>query len=273
MNKLVLSPVGAHVDGPSADIRIKKLTGAQMVNVAAAHNKRERWSQQSTNSQCSTLENNEVVCGPFTAIGVASDARRKILQAGITKIRKNAVYAIELIATLKSGTGIDEHAFFIDCLSWVAVRFGGPENVLSADIHQDEAEPHMHILVLPLVDGKMRGSDLVGGPGKFRGHRQSFSQDVCQKHGLSIATRVLRGGAKRDAANWILARLIDTKDAILSSAVWQPVRKSIARDPEPYLSAVGSSAFNFLKPVKQRTVVEIFISPGKGPMQAEYKNG
>lgn len=32
------------VSGPSADIRIKKLTGAQMVNVAAAHNKRERWS-------------------------------------------------------------------------------------------------------------------------------------------------------------------------------------------------------------------------------------
>ena len=112
MNKLVLSPIVAHVDAPSADIRIKKLTGSQMVNVAASHNKRERWSQQSTNSQCSTVEENEVVCGPSTATAVADDARRKILQAGITKIRKNAVYAIELIATLKSGTGIDEHAFF-----------------------------------------------------------------------------------------------------------------------------------------------------------------
>ena len=272
MNKLVLSPIVAHVDAPSADIRIKKLTGSQMVNVAAAHNKRERWSQQSTNSQCSTVEENEVVCGPSTATAVADDARRKILQAGITKIRKNAVYAIELIATLKSGTGIDEHAFFIDCLSWVAVRFGGPENVLSADIHRDEAEPHIHILLLPLVDGRMRGSDLVGGPGKFRGHRQSFSQDVCQKHGLSIATRVLRGVAKRAAANWILARLIESKDAIISSAVWQPVKKSIARDPEPYLSAVGSSAFNFLTHVELRTVAEIFTSRGKGPTQAGCKN-
>ena len=273
MNKLVLSPVGAHVDGPSADIRIKKLTGAQMVNVAAAHNKRERWSQQSKNSQCLTMEENEVVYGPSTSNAVASDARRKIFEAGITKNRKNGVYAIELIACLKSGTGIDEHAFFIDCLNWVAVRFGGPENVLSADIHQDEAEPHMHILVLPLVDGRMRGSDLVGGPGKFRGHRQSFSQDVCEKHGLFMATRVLRGGAKRDAANWILARLTDTNDAILLSAVWHPVRKSIARDPEPYLSAVGSSAFKFLKPVKLRTVSQIFTSQGKGPTQPKYVNG
>ena len=155
----------------------------------------------------------------------------------------------------------------------MAVRFGGPENVLSADIHRDEAEPHMHILVLPLVDGRMRGSDLVGGPGKFRGHRESFSQDVCQKHGLSIATRVSRGGAKRDAANWILAQLTDTQDAILSSAVWQPVRKSIARDPEPYLSAIGSSAFNFTTHVKLRTVAERFISKGKGPTQARYEDG
>ena len=84
---------------------------------------------------------------------------------------------------------------------------------------------------------------------------------------------MLRGGAKRDAANWILARLTDTKDAILLSGVWQPVRKSIARDPEPYLSAVGGSAFNFLKPVKQRTVVEIFTSQGKGPKQRSYENG
>lgn len=142
MNKLVLSPVVAHVNGPSADIRIKKLTGAQMVNVAAAHNKRERWSQQSTNLQCLTIHENEVVCGPSTATAVALDARQKILQAGIKKIRKNAVYAIELLATLKSDTGIDERAFFIDCLSWVAVRFGGLENVLSADIHRDEMEPH-----------------------------------------------------------------------------------------------------------------------------------
>ena len=265
MSELVLTPITNLIIGPSADIRIKKLTGAHMVNVAAAHNKRERWSQQSKDHRCPMAGKNVVAWGPSTSQGVAEDARQKITFAGITKVRKNGVYAIELIATLKSGTGINEDLFFNDCMTWVQVRFGGSANLLSADIHRDEAEPHMHLLVLPLVDGRLKGSDLVGGPGKFRGHRRSFSEEVCNKHGLTIGTRVLRGDAKREAADWILSRILGSQDSILSSAIWQPVKSSISRDPEPFLSAVGGSAFTFTKPLKVRTMTQIFTSPGKGP--------
>ena len=271
MNEFITDPMGDRVEGPSADIRIKKLTGTQMVNVAAAHNKRERWSQISEGSTLHAERGTKVVFGPTTASGVAEDARRKVSQAGITKIRKNGVYAIELIATLKSGTGIDEDAYFFDCMAWVRGRFGGSENLLSADIHRDESEPHMHMLVLPLVDGRLRGSDLVGGPGKFRGHRQSFAEDVCSKYGLIVGTRVLRGDAKRDAADWIFAQLENDQDSILSSAEWPPVRRSIKRDPEPFLAAVGGNAVSFLKPVKHRTMVEIFTGRGKGPRQLKYE--
>lgn len=271
MSELVLTPMENPIIGPSADIRIKKLTGAHMVNVAAAHNKRERWSQQSKDSGSSIAGKNVVAWGPSTSQGVAEDARQKIANAGITKVRKNVVYAIELIATLKSGTGIDEDLFFNDCMTWTQERFGGPANLLSADIHRDEAEPHMHLLVLPLVDGRLRGSDLVGGPGKFRGHRRSFAEEVCSKYGLVISTRVLRGDAKRDAADWIFSRLEEGHDSILSSAVWQPVKSSIKHDPEPFLAAVGGSAMNFLKPLKHRTMAQIFTSTGKGPMQPKYR--
>lgn len=270
MSEPVLTPMTNLIIGPSADIRIKKLTGAHMVNVAAAHNKRERWSQQSKDPKSSMAGKNVVAWGPSTSRGVAEDARQKITFAGITKVRKNGVYAIELIATLKSGTGIDEDLFFNDCMTWVQVRFGGSANLLSADIHRDEAEPHMHLLVLPLVDGRLKGSDLVGGPGKFRGHRRSFSEEVCNKHGLTMGTRVLRGDAKRDAADWIFARLEDDHDSILSSAMWPPVRRSIKRDPEPFLAAVGGNAATFLKSVKHRTMVQIFTGSGKGPRQPKY---
>ena len=265
MSEFVLTPMTNLNIGPSADIRIKKLTGTHMVNVAAAHNKRERWSQQSKDSGSSITGKNVVAWGPSTSQGVAEDAHQKITRAGITKVRKNGVYAIELIATLKSGTGIDEDLFFNDCMTWAQERFGGSANLLSADIHRDEAEPHMHLLVLPLVDGRLRGSDLVGGPGKFRGHRRSFSEEVCNKHGLTMGTRVLRGHAKREAAEWILARILSSQDSILSSAIWQPVKSSISRDPEPFLYAVGGSAFNFTKPFKVRTMAQIFTSPGRGP--------
>ena len=269
MNKS-LHTTRATVEGPSADIRIKKLTGTHMVSVAAAHNKRERWSQKAKNSRCPKNEENIVIFGPSTARDVAQDAHQKVMQAGIKKVRKNGVYAIELIATLKSGTGIDEDAFFIDCTKWASGRFGGYANLLSADIHRDESEPHMHLLILPLVDGRLRGSDLVGGPGKFRGHRHSFAEEVCSKYGLTMGTRVLRGDAKRDAADWIFARLENNQDSVLSSAVWQPVQRVIKRDPEPFLIAVGGNAVSFLKPIKHRTMVQIFTGPGKEPSQLKY---
>src|SRR5207245_6185490 len=53
-----------------------------------------------------------------------------------------------------------------DSLAWIEVYFAVP--VLSAVVHVDEAAPHMHVLLLPLLNGRMQGSDLVGSRSRLR---------------------------------------------------------------------------------------------------------
>ncbi|WP_368923885.1 plasmid recombination protein, partial [Comamonas aquatica] len=56
----------------------------------------------------------------------------------------------------------DECAYFQAALDWMATEFGSA-NLLSAVVHKDESAQHMHVLIVPLVQGSMQGSDLLGG--------------------------------------------------------------------------------------------------------------
>ena len=58
--------------------------------------------------------------------------------AGITKLRKDAVKAIEIVFSLPVEPNLDQRRYFEDCLSWAAGQFGGAGNVLAADVHLDE---------------------------------------------------------------------------------------------------------------------------------------
>ena len=51
---------------------------------------------------------------------------------------------------------IDTNAFFEQTLEWLRDYWACP--IISAFIHHDEANPHMHVLVLPLRDGRMIGA-------------------------------------------------------------------------------------------------------------------
>jgi Plasmid recombination enzyme len=62
----------------------------------------------------------------------------------------------------------------------------GSCRVLSADVHLDEPAPHMHVLLLPLCDGHMQGSAVVGGPSKLRATHAGFQADIGAKHGLAM---------------------------------------------------------------------------------------
>jgi len=45
----------------------------------------------------------------------------------------------------------------------VKLNFAG--ELLSFDIHKDEAAPHAHAVILPLIDGKMQGSNMMAEKG------------------------------------------------------------------------------------------------------------
>jgi len=211
----------------------------------------------------SRMHLNESIAGPPSADEVAAHAKRLRLEAGITKLRKDAVQALELVFSLPPNHHVDELAFFRDCTKWAATRFGGNQNLLSADIHRDEASPHCHVLMLPLIGGRMVGSDLLGNRQKMQAMHSQFHSDVASRHGLTKPPSRLAGAAKQSAASTILRELRANADPAMLSAIWPSIRDAIEKDPAPFLLALGINLAE--NPKKVRSMTQIFTSKGKGP--------
>ena len=232
---------------------------------AARHNRREIQAElgASGHIDVSRMDQNETMVGPGTAADVVALARALMAGAGVDvgKLRKDHVQAIELLFSLPPGTAIDDGRYFRHCVAWAGEHFGAA-NILSADIHRDESAPHCHVLVLPLIDGRMRGGDLIDRPGVLA-LRESFYRDAAKPFGLTKPISRLAGAARADGAQAVLQALRTGQDAILQSAVYQVVKQAIERDPAPYMAAMGIEV-QTPKHKPMRTMAQIFTSTGKG---------
>jgi Plasmid recombination enzyme len=246
-----------------AVVRVAKLQGAGKVKAAAAHNKRTIQAELGARGHINPLRTtlNESLHGLASPDAIATYANDRMAAAGITKLRKDAVRAVEWLFSLPANHAIDDTRFFAGCVQWVADNFGGAGNLLCADIHRDEAAPHCHVLVLPLIDGKMNGSAAVGGRAKVKALKEDFHNKVAKGYGLRRETGKLQGAQKNEAVAMVLKRLNEDADPALVSAVWQYVREAIGNDPRPYMQALGLELPQ--RPLR-RTMAQIFTSKGKG---------
>lgn len=171
-------------------LRIKKLTGKAIIQVAARHNHREILAEMGAakdghiDPQRSGL--NRILRGCNTAAGVVSEAQTLMNDAGVKAMRKDAVRALEIIFSLPPHSAIDHACFFNDSVHWADNYFKVP--VISAIVHHDESAPHCHVLLLPLVGSRMIGSDLMGGRAKLQALQVDFHEQVGQRHGLTRQT-------------------------------------------------------------------------------------
>ena len=235
---------------------------------AARHNQRaiqaERGGRSHIDSALSHL--NETIAGPHTPEEVVELALALMTAAGVAvaKLRKDHAQAVELLFSLPPDTTIDTGDYFRQCLAWASGKFG-KANILSACIHRDESAPHCHILILPLVNGRMRGSGLITRPALAE-LRKSFSKEVARLYGLKEPPGRMSVAEHGRAARMVLEKLELTQDAILQSGLWLTVRRDIEREPARFLVALGIE-FEVNKPQtnkSQRTMAQIFTSSGKG---------
>lgn len=249
----------------SGFFRIKKLKGAAIVLAASRHNKRTIQAEHGADGHIDAARIclNLSLHGPDNPEAVARHAKNLMSAAGVKPQKKNAVLALELIFSLPPATAIDPESFFRDCLQWAAQNFGGLGNVLSADVHLDESAPHLHVLVLPLIDGRMNGSDLVGNRQRLQFLQNDFHAAVAGRYGLAKAPARLQGQAKEKAAQAVIQRLRATNDAAQSSALWPVLRDVIDRDPAQFAQSLGINIATRTAKAA-RTMAQIFTSKGKG---------
>ena len=241
---------------------MRKLKQARQLLAAAKHNKREAFPGTGR-IDANQTHKNLVLAGAQSADAVREMAEGLMRDAGIIKVRKDAVRAIEIVFSVPVGVNLDRVAFFSDAVEWAAQRFGGSKNILSADVHLDETQPHCHVLLLPLVGGRMVGSDLVGGPKALAGHQRSFREQVASRYGLNSLPFAPRGRAKFHLVEQVLCHLVSTADPATQSNAWMAVRSAIEDDPVPFAADLGISVE--VQERRLKTMAAIFTSPGAGP--------
>lgn len=170
----------------TARLSVKKLReGKNIICSAAKHNLRELAAERGMDGHINPDQShlNRVLCGPDSADGVAAFSRELMDSEGIGELRKDAVRGIELVISLPPTGTIDTDQFFDDALHWAMRHFAVP--VLSAVVHYDESAPHMHIILLPLIAGRMNGSDLFGDKAKLKRMQNDFYERVARPYGMS----------------------------------------------------------------------------------------
>jgi hypothetical protein len=220
-------------------LAIKRLYGAGVVRVAAKHNLREIAAEIGADSHIdpARVADNITLRGPHTAEEVAQLARSLMEAAGVIKCRKTAVMALELLFTLPAGTALDPRTYFEQATSWPERHFGVP--VVRCVVHLDEGAPRAHALLLPLVDGRMGGSDLHGGKAKLWTMQTSFHEEVGAAHGLARQAPQKRVSAPARTAAIELARGVLQAHSALTDAIVDALLVPHAKDPAPLLLALG----------------------------------
>jgi hypothetical protein len=251
---------------------MQTLSGNGKLLVAARHNKRviQKELGAAGHIDATKMHLNYALLGDATPEAVAAKAKSILQSLGITKLRKNAVSAIEIVCSLPTHAQIDHRAYFTDCQAWAAAQFGA-DNLLTVDVHLDEAAPHCHILLLPLLDGRMQGSDMMGNRQTLQGRQTSFYEQVSKRYGLlKPQSKQLSPEAKQKAIGVVLAHLRATNDAALKSAAWALVRDLIGHEPMRWAECLGVEVESSSKPKQARTMAQIFTSKGKEAQEEKH---
>ncbi len=255
-----------------AFLRLGKITkGPESALIAARHNLRELPLAPNMVEGKQSL--NVVLQGPGSAAAVQASYEKVLAKNGVNKLRKDAVRLIEALVSLPVGVDDLKHQYFKAAFQWLATEFG-TANILSAVIHKDEAAQHMHVLIVPLVAGRMRGSDLMGGPGIMRDRHARFVSAMQQPWTqLGVIVEQPLRVRKAAMAQEVLAYLKQADDAMWKSSVVQVIRDYIESNPESFYLTLGLSHRGTACPVqwkrrsqatKQRTMAQIFTRPIKG---------
>lgn len=245
-------------------LSIGKISGKKTIHLAAKHNLREiPHYREKRDIDPARTHLNTVLLGATAAKGVNLDALKIMRQHGIEEVRTNGVRAIEFLICTPDGAPEVIRRLFAATNEWISTYFHAP--IISSVIHLDETTPHMHTLVLPIRNGKLRGSEMVGNRQSLFDIQFSFFEQVAKPLGF-VKNDTARESPLRDrtvAARAVVERFINTPEHLLKEPVYQALISLIARAPTKTL-ALLSAGEPEQKPVKKsRTFVGIMTKPVK----------
>jgi hypothetical protein len=160
-----------------AILRIEKHSSRVSLRRSGKHNFRE---QETPNADPARSPLNTTEGAQSTAeLLLALDARLPQ-----TKIRTNAVLAVEYFVGMSPEWQGDHDSYFADARKWLEAKHGR-ENVICCTVHKDETTPHMAAFVVPIDErGKLNARGFFGGPKALKELQTDFAEKVGKQHGM-----------------------------------------------------------------------------------------
>lgn len=163
---------------------------APLMGAAVAHNHRTS-SVEKVNIDASRTPLNQVL----KAEGTVAERLANKLKGLTTKVRKDAVVAVELVLSASpewfdelttDRAALHKHprfrAWANESMAWARREFG--RNIIDVALHMDESSPHMHVLAVPLTnDGRLCAKEILARSELTR--RQDSYAKALQGLGLS----------------------------------------------------------------------------------------
>ena len=231
-----------------AIMRVKKLKSGAAVKGMAKHNFRSI-NTPNANSAL-TSQNDHRAC---TDVFETMDKYKSLLPK---KVRKDAVHALDyLITTSPEATKEDNRIAIEEGIKWVEARHG-KENILLSSIHLDETTPHVHVLAMPLRNGKLNAKHFVGGSK----HRMSELQDeyfACVENKTNLARGIKGSKAKHQTtAAWNAA-----KDKAIAEGIKMPSKAVL-------LDKVALTRIDLISPEKANKRVSEMVDGVLGEVES-----
>jgi len=113
---------------------------------------------------------------------------KKKTKDGKTKaIRKNAVRLCDFVVTMspeamQSMDDLDQDRYFMNCVDWLEARYG-QENVVYAQVHLDEANPHLHVGIVPIRNNELNAKAIFTKK-EMKSLQEDFYRDISEPLGL-----------------------------------------------------------------------------------------
>ena len=254
-------------------LRIKKLTGSNIIKVATRHNLREIQAELGVSSHidANRIKHNIVIKGAHTASEIAQEALTLMSNANITPLRHDAVRGLEILIGLPANSGLNEFKYFNDAVAWAEKHFEVP--LLSAVIHNDESMPHCHVIMLPLFGGRMIGSGLVGNRQRLQAMQTSFYEQVSQKYGLAkqIPIKRIPLAIRRQSAELAMAELKLNPNRINETDIKTALFELLVIDPLAMMQALGLNV-PLAKKLKDKSFESIMTKPVKPNKPIGFKH-
>ena len=220
-----------------------KLDGrSNTIALAEAHNLRQIPAEFKTFNHIDrtlTELNRELV--PVGEEPLTQKVLRIVQEAGIkpgkgVNKRPDKGYAIEWLFTVTPGFTCNFEDLYRDCLSWLAVRHPTCP-IAHAVVHYDEDQPHLHVVMIPIVGSQLPSSKILGYKGISRERNEDLFRHVGYKYGFTCEGH-LKGAAKRYASEMAIQACEKLDWREFRERLWDTIIQSIKTRPEPFLQAL-----------------------------------